>query len=175
MPTVSPVSRIPLPIAREHSYLASPRESDSVLRQGKRANETNGQLDSALKAVNNALRAMEKTRRRILGGAPQGVSGWHKPRNGKYEVDATFAYDGGTVIHIQPTSSLVTTGIRDAANPTGPLITSCAGFWVATQYVPSKTTVSGNDVWNLPQFPLPVATDLDDSSNYWLYLGEMTP
>jgi hypothetical protein len=100
---------------------------------------------------------------------------WHKPSNGKYEVDPTYEYSEGSVVHIQPTDALVTTGIRDAANPMGGLVTSCAGFWVATQTVPAKITVSGNDVWNLPQYPLPNATNIDDPLNFWLYLGEAMP
>ena len=98
------------------------------------------------------------------------ISGWHKQST--YEVDPTIAYGDQVVIHIQPTHALVVTGIRDAANPTGGLVTSCAGFWVSTQPVPAKTTVSGNDVWNLPQFPLPVPTNIDDPANFWIYLGE---
>lgn len=99
------------------------------------------------------------------------LAGWHF--ESKIEVDPTRAYPAQSVIHIQPTHALVTTGIRDAANPSGGLVTSCAGFWVATQNVPPQTTSGGHDVWNLPQWPLPVSTDFDDPGNFWLYLGEM--
>lgn len=103
--------------------------------------------------------------------AKSGLLGWHFEN--KIEADNTRGYPAQTVIHIQPTDALVTTGIRDAANPSGGLVTSCAGFWVSTQFVPSKTVVSGNDVWNLPQWPMPVPTNFDDPANYWIYLGEM--
>lgn len=100
-----------------------------------------------------------------------GFTGWHFEST--IEVDDTRRYPAQTVIHIQPTNALVTTGIRDAANPTGPLVTACAGYWVATQAVPAKKSVSGNDVWNLPQYPYPVPTNMDDPANFWIYLGEM--
>ena len=121
-------------------------------------------------------------RRRMLGGqSPPPVSFWHKPTNSKYEVDPIYSYNEGSVIHIQPTSSLVTTGVYDAfyliANPDGSvpgsLIPSCAGYWVAIQNVPAQVTISSKTFWNLPQYPYPVPTDIDDASNFWIYLGEM--
>ena len=106
-------------------------------------------------------------------GGSAGVSGWHKPLNKKYEVDPTYSYDEGSVIHIQSGNALVTTGIRDAANPTGPLVISKSGYWVSTQDVPPETTVSAHLVWNLPQFPMPVPGDIDDTTNFWIYLGDI--
>lgn len=102
---------------------------------------------------------------------PGGRRGWHF--EDKIEVDNTKSYPKQTVIHIQDTHSLVTAGIRDAADPDGGLVTACAGFWVSTQAVPAKTTVDGNDVWNLPQYPYPEPTDMDDPANFWIYLGEV--
>lgn len=101
----------------------------------------------------------------------QGISGWHF--ESKIEMNNTNSYPAQTIIHIQPTHDLVVTGIRDAANPTGPLVTSCAGYWISTQAVSAKKTVGGNDVWNLPQDPYPDPTDLDNPANFWIYLGEM--
>lgn len=106
-----------------------------------------------------------------LPAQSQGGSGWI-PRNGKYEVDNTNPYAANNVIHIQPTHDLVITGIRDAANPTGPLVMSKRGYYVSTRPVSAKTTVGGNDVWNLPQFPLPNPDNIDDPLNFWIYLGE---
>jgi hypothetical protein len=96
---------------------------------------------------------------------------WHF--ESKIEADNTKNYPAQSVIHIQPTDALVTTGIRDAANPSGPLVKSCAGYWVSTQAVAAKKTVGGNDVWNLPQYPYPNAANMDDPANFWIYLGEM--
>lgn len=108
---------------------------------------------------------------KVSGGRGGGGVAWHFGT--KIEVDNTQTYPSQTVIHIQSTDALVTTGIRDAANPTGGLVTSCAGFWVSTQTVPAKTQVDGNDVWNLPQYPYPEPTDMDDPTNFWIYLGEV--
>jgi hypothetical protein len=84
------------------------------------------------------------------------------------------SFNAQQVIHIQPTHDIVVTGIHDAANPTGAIVKSCAGLWVATQNVPPQTTASGHPVWNLPQYPYPNPLNLDDPLNFWYYLGEMT-
>lgn len=175
MPTVTQSRAVTLPPAHEHSFLASPREPDSPLRQAVRANRSLVQQDSDKQAIQRLTRLVEQFRRRILGGAQQAVLGWHKPNSGKYELPAAPypEYEEGAVIHIQATHDIVTSGIRDAANPTGPLVTSCAGYWVAIQDVPGAATVAGNAVWNLPQFPYPTPTNMDDPSNFWIYLGEM--
>lgn len=111
----------------------------------------------------------------IRSTARGGASGdvWHF--EGKIEVDPNNTYPAQSVIHIQDTHDLVTTGIRDAANPSGGLVTSCPGYWVSTQSVPPKTTVDGNEVWNLPQYPEPNQSNKDDPLNFWLYLGETPP
>lgn len=173
MPTVSPVKNVSLRTPHEGSRFRPKNDSDDIRQAHKLAGKQREQGVDYGHAINQLARKVETMRRRMLGGSGSVISGWHKPRNGKYEVDESIFYDEGSVIHIQPTHSLVTTGIRDAANPTGGLITSCAGYWVAIQDVPGKTVVSGNDVWNLPQYPYPEPTDMDDPSNYWIYLGEM--
>ena len=90
------------------------------------------------------------------------------------EVDETYTFPRrGGVIHIQASHYLVTTGIRDAANPTGPKVKSCAGIWFSTRNVPAKTKIGGNDVWNVPKWPMSNPSDLDDPVNYWYYLGEV--
>ena len=175
MPTASVSKNVSMPTPHESSVIRSPRDADDVRQAWKRAAKQQDQIRGNQQSVENLTRLVEKIRRRILGGSVAGAVGWHRPSNRKYEVDPTFNYDESSVIHIQPTDSLVTAGIRDAANPTGALVQSCAGYWVATQDVPAKTTVSGNDVWNLPQYPLPVPTDIDDPTNFWIYLGEAMP
>lgn len=96
---------------------------------------------------------------------------WHF--DDKIEVEKGKSYPAQTVIHIQPEHELVTTGMRDAASPSSDPVKSCAGFWVSTQSVPSKTTSGGNEVWNVPQWPLPEPTNYDDKKNFWLYLGDV--
>lgn len=86
----------------------------------------------------------------------------------KIEADPSLDYPAQTVINIQATDSLVTVGIRDAANPSGPLIKSFPGLWVSRQQVPAKTIISGNEVWNLPQLPLPSPLNYDDPANFWI-------
>jgi hypothetical protein len=103
-------------------------------------------------------------------GVP-GVAGWHF--ESKIEADQTQSYPTQSVIHVQSSSALATTGIRDLANPTGPLVLSKPGYYVARQAVPAKTTVSGNDVWNIPQWPEPNGANKDDPLNFWLYFGEI--
>jgi hypothetical protein len=182
MATVSAQTNLTLPKGHESSSLRSHRDSDDARSQWKRHNQIAKQVKSAMEALDQQARLLEKMRRRILGGAGGATGGWHKPTNSLYEADPTYSYDEGSVIHIQATDALVTTGIRDASNliadpsgATGSPITSCAGFWVATQDVPAKTNVGGNDFWNLPQFPLPVPTNIDDPTNFWIYLGDITP
>lgn len=175
----SPTVSLKLPSAHEASKLKPLRDSDSPLMAWKRIEVLSKQLAASNQTVEQLSRDLVKVRRRVIGGASTNSS-WHKPNNRLYEVDPTYTYDEGSVIHIQPANSLVTTGIRDAFNliahpdgSVGDLITSCAGYWVATQDVPAKVTVAGKDFWNLPQSPMPVPTNIDDSKNYWIYLGEM--
>ena len=170
----NPVQRSPMPFFHQTASSVSPRDNDATGRQ-YRKNMTIGQQ---VQANSNAIKLIQdyigRQRRRIVGGgSAAGTSGWHKPLNGKYEVDPTYGYDEGSVIHIQSGNALVTTGIRDAAAPTGPLVISKSGFWVSTQAVPPQATVSAHLVWNLPQFPLPVPTNLDDATNFWIYLGDI--
>ena len=122
--------------------------------------------------------AFEQTTRGVRAHVrnPQvlGITGWFFGTKIELPTAPYGSFGAQQVIHIQATHAIVTTGIRDLANPTGPLVTSCAGIWVATQYVPSQTTVSGNPVWNLPQYPMPVPSNFDDPTNFWIYMGDMT-
>ena len=88
------------------------------------------------------------------------------------EIVSGRAYSKGERVHVQPDHLLVTTGIRDRAVPTGPLVQSRAGWYIAMQDVPAKSTVSGNDVWDLPQFPYPVPKNLDDKKNFWEWMPD---
>ena len=171
MPSANPSRHVPIPEVHEGSRLRSPTDRDDVSQQWKPIGRSREQAQDTMFMLNKLARQVESMRRRILGGSGGTFEGWHF--EDKIEVDNTLVYPAQTVIHIQDTHALVTTGIRDAANPTGGLVTSCAGFWVSTQSVPAKTQVSGNDVWNLPQFPYPEPADLDDPTNFWLYLGEV--
>ena len=107
------------------------------------------------------------------GGAP-GISGWFW--NTPIELPAAPypAVGKGAVIHLQSSHALVTTGIRDAANPTGPLVKSFAGSYIAMRDVPAQATVSGNPVWNLPQSPMPTPGNWDDASNFWRFWPDPT-
>ena len=101
------------------------------------------------------------------------ITGWFFGSKIELPTAPYPAFGAQQVIHIQATHAIVTSGIRDAANPSGPLVTSCAGLWVATQYVPAQTTSGGNPVWNLPQYPMPTPTNYDATNNFWIYLGDM--
>ena len=106
----------------------------------------------------------------LMGGGGGG-SGWHF--GSQIEIAAASGFSAQTVVHLQPSNSLVTTGIRDMANPGGPLVQSKSGYWVSTKSVPAPSSYSGNSVWNLPQFPLPNPDNIDDPANYWVYLGDI--
>jgi hypothetical protein len=114
----------------------------------------------------------------LFGGPPKRLL--RQPVGGGWFFGATIELPaapypkigGQRVIHLQSSHALVTTGIRDAAHPTGALVTSRPGLWIALQQVPAQVTVSGNPVWNLPQWPLPTPANYDDATNFWLWLGE---
>jgi len=173
MPSVAITPRPPVQFFHESSRLRSPRDSDDSRKQWIRNKQISTSVESQLQAVNQMIRKVEALRRRILGGAGQATTGWHFEDT--IEVDPQNDYPAQSIIHIQATHDLVTTGIRDAANPGGGLITSLSGFWVSTQDVPAQSTSGGNDVWNLPQYPLPNPDDLDDATNFWIYLGDICP
>ncbi len=112
-------------------------------------------------------------RRRSSGGSGSST-GWFW--NSPIELPAAPypAIGKGAVIHLQPDHALVTTGIIDAANPTGPLVKSLPGSYIAMRYVQAQITMSGNPVWNLPQFPMPTPTNWDDAANFWRYWPDPT-
>ncbi len=109
---------------------------------------------------------------KVKPGNPPGSKGWFF--GDKIELPAApyGSFPAQQVIHIQKTHAIVTAGIRDAANPTGPVVMARAGLWVAAQSVPGQVTVSGNPVWNLPQWPMPNPANYDDLLNFWIFLGE---
>lgn len=160
-------------------FLDAPKHALDLKHQKKLTQKVNSLLNGMIvdekgNAIGQILYAEGNTVFQIWAG----TNGWHF--EDKIEVNPARGYQPQTVIHIQETDSLVTTGIRDAANliahPDGSVgspIKSCAGFWVSTRSVPAKQTVDSKDFWNLPQYPLPNPSNLDDEKNYWIYLGEM--
>lgn len=172
-PFNNPIPRTGSPHFREASGQRSPRDSDALGRAHLKHEQHTFNGVALGHAVRQIQSQLQRLRMRGSGGQ-SGISGFHKPSNGKYEADPTVFYDAQTWVYISPTSSLVVTGIRDASNPSGPLIKSCAGWWLALQDVNPKTVVSGNDVWNLPQSPLPSVTApiMDQPLNFWEYMGK---
>jgi hypothetical protein len=177
----APVPFSQLPSFSEGSSLASPRDSRATAVQWKKNRDVVEYLITAMDGLQKSMRAMSRQKRVRNGGGSLLQPGWHKPANEKYEVDPTFSYDEGSIIHIQSTDPLVTTGVYDAAQlvadpsgaTTGLLITSCAGMWVARKDVPAQVTIGGNTFWNLPQWPLPDGATWDGDSTYWLYRGDV--
>ncbi len=183
MPTVTTSTSIPILPIREGSRYRSARDRDDVRQVRKQVNPAQEQLRSVLQSQEQLARKIEAIRRRILGGSGGTIQGWFFGNGGNQGTGSNQielpsapypAYQAQQVINIQPTLDIVTTGIADLANPTGGLVTSCPGLWVATQAVPAQTTVGGTDCWNLPQFPIPVPTNCDDPKNFWLYLGQVS-
>lgn len=101
---------------------------------------------------------------------PSGNSGWFFGSAIELPVAPFPSFSKQQVIHIQAAHAIVTAGVVDLANPTGPPVMSRPGLWVATQSVPGQVT--GTSPWNLPQFPLPNPANMDDALNFWIYLGE---
>ena len=109
------------------------------------------------------------------GGGGSGVTGWFWSSPIELPAAPYPAFLKGAVIHIQSAHAIVTSGIRDAADPTGPLVGSRPGKWIALQRVPAQATVSGNAVWNLPQWPLPVPSSWDNAANFWDFIPDASP
>jgi hypothetical protein len=106
-----------------------------------------------------------------LGGVSNAKQGWHF--SSKIEADETQSYPAQTVIHIQSTHALVTTGYPLPSAPSGAVVKAKPGIWVSLRAVPAKTLAGAVNVYDVPQWPLPVATNLDDETNFWLYLGDI--
>ena len=104
-----------------------------------------------------------------------GVTGWFWSSPIELPAAPYPAFLKGAVIHIQSAHAIVTSGIRDAADPAGPLVGSRPGKWIALQPVPAQATVSGNAVWNLPQWPLPVPSSWDNAANFWDFIPDASP
>lgn len=172
MPTVNTQTNITLPKAHESSALRSPRDSDDVHRQWKRANTSTAQQSSDTIALFNLTRKVEAMRRRILGGLPNQIPDrWQKPYK---ELDPTVAVTEGTWVYISPSNDLVLTGYTD---PTGGAGTKAyPGIWEAAQDVPPTDGTN----YNVPQTDYPGATgtpsgsplqgDLDGTGVYWILI-----
>ena len=174
MPTATTSKTVHLQPIREGSRYRSARDRDDVRQQWKQANKDQAQMRDTLQAFDQLTRKVEAMRRRILGGSGGAITGWFFGTKIELPAAPYPAFAAQQLVHIQATHAIVTSGIRDAANPSGSLVKSCVGLWVALQAVPAQKTVSGNPVWNLPQFPYPTPTNLDDITNFWYYLGEMS-
>ena len=166
---MSQLTVIQLPQAHELSGLASLRESDSVLRQYRRANVSNAQERSMVQELNNALRKLEKMRRRILGGAQPAAGDSWPP----VELDTTVAHSIGDRVYISPGNILVTAGMIDLDSNI--LTVSLPGIWRAVTAVPAAVSSQ----YNVPQLPIPGASgavpsgtpmkgDADGAQVHWL-------
>lgn len=176
MPTVSAQTNLTLPHGHESSAQRSHRDSDDARSQWKRHNQLAKQVKSAMEAVEQQSRMMEKMRRRILGGsgAAAEIVGWQQPYK---ELDPTLVVPNGTFVYISPSNTIVTTGLTDAVSMA--TVKSVAGIWEAAQDVPAKTST-----YNVPQLPYPDATgtptgsagnvkgDLDGANVFWIHHQE---
>jgi len=172
MPQAIPNSNHTLPVAHESSALRSPRDSDDSRKQWKRARITNAQEESTKQAINLLSRQVEKIRRRILGGAQSGVSGWYWNDNQKLYGDPTVNnYSKNQVVKILETDSIVTTGIVCAGSATA--VKATAGKWVCLQDVPtlSATDSTNNNPAYIPAIPaVSGSLNPDNAGNYWEFL-----
>ena len=174
MPTVTTQTNSTLPKAHESSALRSPRDSDDVHRQWKRANTSTAQQASDMLAIQNLTRQVEKLRRRMLGAPVAPFQKWQQPYK---ELDTDLAVDKGTWVYISPDNPIVTTGMTDPIAGAG--TKAYPGIWEAAQDVPAS---SGVDDYNVPQTDYPGATgtptgttpyykgDLDGEDVYWILI-----
>lgn len=171
MPTVATQSSITLPKAHESSALRSPRDSDDVHRQWKRANTSTAQQASDTLAISALSRKVEQMRRRMVGAPLQAIFKWQEPNK---ELDPSIDVEPNTLVYISPDSNLVTTGYTD---PTGGAATKAyPGIWLSAQYVPPTDGTN----YNVPQTDYPGATgtptgsplkgDLDGEDVYWILI-----
>ena len=178
MPTAVTSRNVSLPISHELSALASPREPDALQRQYRRANVVNLQGHSDKQAIDQLARAVEKLRRRILGGSGGSTFVlWQEPNK---EIDPTLSVSKGVWVYISPSNDMVLTGLTDLA--TNANQKACEGMWEAAQDVPAK---DGEGKYNVPTFPYPSATgtptgspgsvkgDLDSTDIFWIYHGQL--
>jgi len=140
------------------------RSGQPLNTQWRTVNKQGAQGTFGAREMISARDAIENRRpRMLLGGAP----GWNwgnpielpDPESGPMP-----GFAKGTVIHIQGTNSIVTTGMTDLGSNTN--VQSQAGLWVSTQAVPAQASDSNS--WNVPQSPLPVPDDYDSPSNFWV-------
>lgn len=144
------------------------RSGQPLSTQWRTVNRQGAQGTFGAREMVTARDAIENRRARMLLG---GASGWNwgtpnielpDPVNGPMP-----GYGKGTVIHIQSTNSIVTTGMLDLGS--GNLTQSVAGLWVTTQAVPAQAEDSSS--WNVPQLPMPDAGNYDDTTNFWVFLA----
>ena len=101
---------------------------------------------------------------------------WQTPDK---ELDPTVAVSKNTFVYISPLNTLVTAGMTDVVSNSN--VTSCEGIWQAAKAVPAAA--SGK--YNVPVFPYssgmgvsppsgsPLVGDLDSSTIYWIYWGQV--
>jgi hypothetical protein len=140
--------------------LGTDAEANYVQRQFQRQGSELQFYDSTTIKVEQTLRGI---RLHARSQSSTISAGWHYAN--KFEIDTTQSYDKSSVVHIQATDSLVTTGLTDLV--AGTTKKAAAGWWVAMQDVPAAS-IGG---YNVPQSPMPMPTNMDDPTNFWMPLG----
>ena len=99
------------------------------------------------------------------------------------ELNPAIGVAKDVFVYISSGNPLVTAGAVDVVSQV--LTTAQPGFWQAAAAVPAQTTVNGVVQYNVPVFPYPSATgevseapsglqgDLDSSSIFWIYWGQV--
>jgi hypothetical protein len=161
----------------ESSFLRSPRDTDNAARQWLKNKRIQRALTNVAQGTNQNANDIRKLRRRILGGGA-GTSGfsWQTPNK---ELDPTVDVAKNTFVYISPLNTLVTAGMTDVV--TNANVISCEGVWQAAQSVPSAT----GGQYNVPVFPYPsgmgmnvpsgapLTGDLDSTTIFWIYWGQI--
>jgi len=103
-----------------------------------------------------------------------GIAGLHFGLTIEFPTTTPYpAVEKSRVIHLQGTHPLCTTGIRDATNPTGPVVVSRPGWWYCIRDVPAQSTnMGGQAIWHLPLYPPPSLNNYDDPTMYWAFRGD---
>jgi hypothetical protein len=126
----------------------------SVNRQGAQGNFHKGEIISARDAIEN------RRSRMLLGGGGMQLAS-------PMEYDMTQPYPGQTWVHVGASNTAVTAGTIDPVS--GLQVFSTPGWYCSAPGGVPIATVDGESAYNIPQVPLPDASDVDDSSrNFWV-------
>lgn len=127
---------------------------NTINRQGAQGTFHRGEIVSARDAIEN------RRARMLLGGA----AGMQLAS--PMEYDMTQAYSGQTWVHVGATNTAATTGTTDPDS--GLPVKSAPGWYCSCAGGVPIAGTEDSPAYHIPQVPLPNASDVDNSLNYWV-------